>query len=123
MQNAISFARQYKNIGDFIWKEKYTGVFFDVALGSFDGVEGFELADIFIMSSLTYWWRSCGSYRDIGLTLRRMNVQQIDLTGKSILHVFNKIEFKIKIQTSLQIVYLNDVFYLKTNLPIIHQKY
>ena len=42
-----------------------------------------------------------------------MNVQQIDLTGKSILHVFNKIEFKIEIQTSLQIVYLKRRFLLK----------
>ena len=130
LTNAIQFAKLHTTIDDkdlrlimhcrksllFLGKEtskkKSTESCFDVTMGSFDGAEICELVGLYIQSNLENILpkTNFGLYRDDGLILlRKLNGQQMDKKGKTIIKIFKDIGLSIDIQTNLKEVDFLDV--------------
>ena len=136
LDNAINFAKQYTDISDENlriikhcrksllynnyepWKKKDTDSCFDVTMGSYDGAEVCELVGIYLLSLLANIIDKNNSdlYRDNGLIfLRNVNGQKMDRVRKNVIKIFNKVGFKIEIQTHLKIVNFLDVTFNLAN--------
>ena len=121
MENAITFAKTLISITDpdlkiikhckrsllfskgEVWKKKSTASYFDVTMGSYDGVD--ELVDVYILSHLgtIINKKKMVLYRNDGLiTLRGANGQKTDKTRKNIKDIFKNIGFKSDIMANLK---------------------
>ena len=75
-------------------------------MGSYDDTELCEFIGIYLLSQLytKISKNNCGLYKDDGLIIQEyINDQQIDYLHKKINKIFNKIGFKIDIETNLKI--------------------
>ena len=75
------------------WNKKNHNSMFDVTMGSFDGVEVYELMGLFLLNSLSekYGKNNAGLYRDDGLVLpRNVSGTQSEQTRKDFTREFKK---------------------------------
>ena len=98
-------------------KEK-TESYFDVTMGSYDGVKICELVGIYILTRLATIIKKsdCGLYRDDGLViLPNVNGQQIDCTRKNIIKIFKDVGFSTDIETISKVVDFLDIIFNLNN--------
>ena len=87
------------------WKKKSTDSRFDVTMGSFDGLETWELVGLYIQSKLKKILPKSNFvlYQDDGLTLlRNLEGQQTDKVRKNIIRVFEDVGFSLEIETNFK---------------------
>ena len=144
LKNAVSFAKKFTAVSDDTikiilnarksllfnsnnpWMKK-TGENFDVAMGSFDGVEICELVDLFLLNRLAsvLGKENVGLYRDDGLAgLRNNSGPTMERTRKKITRVFqtqgHRITFKCNISRTnfLDVCFdLNEEAYIPYRKP------
>ena len=130
IDNALSFAKQNKEILDKAlwiikhcrklllyldneaWKKKNSDNCFDVAMGSYDGLEVCQLVGTLILSTFanSILKRNSGLCRDDSLILmRNENWQKTDRIRKEVITIFKEIDFKIEIKTNLKVVDFLDI--------------
>ena len=136
LENYITFAKTFISISDpdlrvikhcrrwslfnkeEVWKKKSTTSCFDIAMGSYDGLELRELVGVYILPHLETIINKneMGLYRDDGLLISRIaNDQKTNKTRKNIIEIFKNIVFKIDIATNLKEVHFLDATFNLTN--------
>lgn len=79
-----------------LWVKKGDSFMFDVAMGSYDGVEVCELVGLYILYKFifVYFSGNIGLYRDDGLVVfKNMSVRFFDRTRKDFLKIFGELGF------------------------------
>ena len=129
LDNALSLAKQHAEISDRdlritkhyrklllyhenrTWKKKSSDNYFDVAMGSYDGVKVCELfCNLVLSTANSILKESFGLYMDNGLILvRNVNGQKTDRTREEVTKIFKEIGFEIEIQTNLKVVDFLDI--------------